>query len=201
MSQATVYIVDDDAEVRECVAALARAAGMETQEFESARAFLRAYEPGAPGCVVLDAWLNGSSGPDTLGELTSRRVGLPVIATTGRADIATAVRVVKAGAFDVLEKPLDGPRALETLRRAIHESQRTHEERAEQAEIRQRFAQLTRREREVAELVAQGMPSRTIAARLELGEKTVEVYRSRVKTKMQARNSADLARLVHCMSD
>ncbi len=192
----TVFVVDDDAETRDVLRALVSSDGLVSEVYADASAFLKAFDPERCGCLILDARMHGMSGLELQKELTARRVSLPVIITTGYADLAVAIEAMRGGAFDVVEKPFVGQRLLDSVRQAIARHVQVCRGEAESQEIRRRYARLTAREREVLDLVVTGMTSRGIASRLGLQEKTIEVYRSRIKGTMQARNAADLVRLM-----
>jgi FixJ family two-component response regulator len=196
----TVRVIDDDWETRELLRGLAESVDFEVETYVDAAKFLKELDPSLPGCLVLDARLHGLSGLQLQQELAARNVGLPVIVTTRHGDVATAVAAMRAGAFDVVEKPILSHFLLASIRRAVAADLSRRTSSAEAAEIRLRYGRLTGRERDVLRLVAAGMTSRSIAAHLGVCERTVEVYRSRIKHKMQARNSADLARMMYDVS-
>lgn len=193
---AVVTVVDDDAEVREHLRAVVERRGLGFVAFADGESFLRSFGAERPGCVLLDARLDGISGLELQSELLARHITTPTIITTAYADVGLVVNAMRGGAFDVLEKPFHEHVLFAALRGAIAVDLRYRRRNAASEEIRQRFAHLTRREREVAELVVAGMPSRSIALMLAVGEKTIEVYRSRINSKMQARNSVELARMM-----
>lgn len=195
-----IVVVDDDAEVREYVRRLGTVHGLKVETFPDADTFLRTFVPQTTGCILLDAHLELLDGPAILRELRARKIFTPVIVTIGQVDIATVVEAMRGGAFDVLGKPFGERQVIATVQRAIAEEARRRNRDADHEAIRNRFGRLTAREREVAELVVAGLSSRGIAGTLNVGEKTVEVYRSRIKRKMNARNSADLARLLQCVN-
>jgi two-component system, LuxR family, response regulator FixJ len=192
----TVFVVDDDAETQDVLRNLAASAGLASETYADARTFLRQLKPDHVGCLVLDVQLRDMTGLEVQKELAARKIRLPVIVTTGYADLKVAIESMRAGAFDVIEKPFVGPRVAASIRQAVERHLEVQTEEAKSQEIRRRYGRLTPREREVLELVVSGMTSRKIAAQLGLHEKTVEVYRSRIKGTMEARNAADLVRLV-----
>ena len=149
-----------------------------------------------PVCLVLDAQSLGLRGLALQRALTERDRVHPVIVLTPSADVPSAVAAMKAGAFDVVERPQFGPQSLERIREALAQDHQTHTARAEHDEITERYARLTPREREVLEQVVTGAKSATIAARLGIRPKTIEVYRSRINRKMRTHNAAGLARLL-----
>jgi FixJ family two-component response regulator len=197
----TVFVVDDDADVRQSLRALVQSVGLRVEVYPNAMVFLENLAPERPGCLVLDVRLPGMSGLELQKELAARRVDIPIIMTTGYADVSVAVEAMKAGAFDFIEKPFSLQRVLDSIQRAIAQHVSLRRDREEREEIRGRIAQLSRRERQVADMVADGMTSSAIALRLGLQRKTVEVYRSHVNKKLRARNVADLVRLVHAGSE
>ncbi len=195
-----IRVIDDDLETRERLRGLAESVDFEVETYVDAAKFLKDLDPAMPGCLVLDARLHGLSGLQLQQELAARRVALPVIMTTRHGDVPTAVAAMKAGAFDVVEKPILDNFLLASIRRAVEADLQRRTAGVETSEIRVRYGRLTGREREVLHLVAAGMASRSIAEHLGVSERTIEVYRSRIKHKMQARNSADLARMMHDVS-
>ena len=193
---ALVYVVDDDEAVRRSLGELIRAAGFQVAAFSSARAFLEAFDPGAQGCVVTDVRLPDLSGVEIQEELARRGCEIPVNLITGYADVPTAVRSMRAGAVDFLEKPLHPTALLERVREAVDRDRVRRRRNAERREIRARLRRLTAREREVLDLVVAGHTSKEIAARLGLSPKTVHVYRAEARAKLGARSIAELTRLV-----
>jgi two-component system, LuxR family, response regulator FixJ len=196
MKRPTVYVVDDDAETRELLRTIGQSLGLSVESFADGSRFLRQFRPARAGCVILDARMDTLSGLDVQEELAARKVAVPVIMTTRHGDVPTAVEAMKRGAFDVIETSFLPQRAAASIQRAIAESRRAQRSRTASDKIRLCYARLTHRERQIAELVAEGLTSKGIAERLEICERTVEVYRSRVKSKMRARNAADLVRLM-----
>lgn len=196
MKRPTVYVVDDDAETRDLLRTIGQSLGLSVESFADGSRFLRQFRPARAGCVILDAWMDTLSGLDVQEELAARKVAVPVIMTTRHGDVSTAVEAMRRGAFDVIETSFLPQRAADSIQRAIAENRRAQRGRTAADKIRLCYARLTHRERQIAELVAEGLTSKGIAERLEICERTVEVYRSRVKSKMQARNAADLVRLM-----
>lgn len=192
-----VFVVDDDAEIRDRLGALAAELGYAAAPYAEAERFLRDFDAGRPGCLILDAHLPGAGSARLLAELTARKASLPVIATTTHADVADVVQMMRAGAFDVLQKPLAGARVRQAIQAAIARDLEAHRQHSEEDDVRRRLARLTRRERQVLGLVVAGMSSKAIAAELGLQEKTIEVYRSNINTTMKARNAVELVRLVN----
>lgn len=195
MATPTVYIVDNDKTLRESLAWLLEPAGFVVRTFESGEALLEACTPAATGCAVLDIRLPGISGVALQEELVRRGVRLPVIIITAYADVPLAVRVLKAGALDVLEKPFSD----EVLVERIGQAMALDAELRQQAMERQRNAELlnrlTTRERAVFNLVIHGKANKVVAWDLGISEKTVETHRARVMQKLEARSLADLVRV------
>lgn len=193
--EAEVYIVDDDDGMRRGLAFLLRSAGYDVACFASARAFLDEYDPTKRGCLLLDVRMPGMSGLELQEHLRAQQTDLPVIIVTAFADVAMAVRAMKAGAFDFIEKPFEGSALLSRVRRALEREAETrvHAQRAEEA--RRRLATLTPREREVMDLVVDGLLNKQVAGELGISMKTVENHRARVMEKMGVVSLADLVRL------
>lgn len=188
----TVYVVDDDPSIRELIAWLMKRDGVAVQAFPNARAFLEAYAPGAPGCLVLDLYLPGMSGLDLQSYLVDHGIAMPVIFLSGRADVPQAVKAVKGGAIDFIEKPFDYKRMVALVRQCL---ERDREARARAALARKaaaRLAALSQREREVLERVVAGKPSRVIAEELEISAKTVEAHRAHIMEKVGVDSVAEL---------
>lgn len=193
----TVFIVDDDAGLCESLRALVQSVGLTAEVYPNAAVFLENLTPEPLGCLILDVLLPGMSGPDLQKELVARRADIPIIMMTGYPDVSVAVQAMKDGAFDFIEKPFSMQRVLDSVQRAIAHHSRLRRHREQGEEVRRRLAQLSQRERQIANLVADGMTSSDIAARLGLQKKTIDVYRSHINKKMRARNAADLVRMVH----
>ena len=168
---------------------------MSVEGFSSAQEFLDKYEPNRPGCVVLDIGLPGMSGLEFLEKLAARGAPVPVIVITGFADVRTAVRVMKARAFDLLQKPVPNDVLLERIRTALDRDAQTRDERARVIAIHSRMDHLTRREHQVMDLVVTGFANKQIAIRLDLSEKTVESHRTHLMRKIEADSVAELVRL------
>ncbi len=190
-----VYVVDDDSAMRRSVAFLAESVGWRVQTFERPEAFLAA-RPQPPGCVVLDVRMPTMSGLEVQAAMRARAIALPVIFITGHADVSLAVQAMKLGAREFLEKPFRDQALLDAIGKAVRLSTRHLEQHSRTAELRERYATLTVREREVASLVAQGQPNRSIAAALGISAKTVQVHRQHVLEKMDAHSAAELATML-----
>jgi FixJ family two-component response regulator len=195
MTNAVVYIVDDDPSVRRALARLVRSVGLQVETFSSAKTFLDHPAPDRPACLVLDIRLPGPSGLDLQSTLIQTRRDIPIIFITGHGDVPTSVRAMKGGAVDFLQKPFNDQDLLDCIHHAILMARQQTIERAERAELQSRFATLTPREREVLALVVTGILNKQIADRLGIAEKTTKVHRGRVMEKMQAQSVPDLVQM------
>jgi FixJ family two-component response regulator len=190
-----VFVVDDDASVRDAVGDLLRSVGLEVKTFGSTQEFLQSKRPDVPGCIVLDVRMPGQSGLEFQRTLLNANVYLPVIFISGHGDIPMSVRAMKSGAIEFLTKPLREQELLDAIQAGI-ERDRTRRQEAELvAELQERFESLTSREREVFTLVITGRLNKQIAAQLDLSETTVKVHRSQITRKMHARSLVDLVRI------
>ena len=193
----TVFVVDDDVDLCESLRVLAQSVGLTAEVYPNATVFLENLTPGPLGCLVLDVRLPGTSGLELQKELVARGVDIPIIMITGYADVPVAVEAMKNGAFDFIEKPFSMQRILDSIQRAIAHQLGLRRDNEQRDAVPRRLAQLSRRERQIADLVADGMTSSAIAAKLGLQKKTIEVYRSHINKKMRAAHAADLVRMVH----
>ena len=184
-----VYVIDDDAAIRDSLSMMLEAVGHTVSAFGSAREFLDVCTPGTQGCIILDVDMRGMDGPALQEELLRRNVRLPVIFLSGKGTIPVTVRTVKAGAIDFLTKPVDGSVLLARVQDALEQSEAFHS-------IALRLAALTEREREVMELAVTGHTSKEIAQRLGISYRTVEIHRAHVMLKTGATNLLELARMV-----
>jgi len=194
-AEAVVYIVDDDDAVRDSMTALLGANGLKTLSFASGDIFLDQLEQSWQGCVVLDVRMPGLSGPQVQQALNERKHNLPAIIVTGHGDLPLAVKAMKAGAFDFIEKPFEAPVILEAIDKALALNARINDDKEEEEALDQRISSLTPREREVLVQVAMGNPNKIIAYELAISARTVEIHRARVMEKMGARNLSQLVRL------
>lgn len=190
-----MFVVDDDASMRDAISRLLNAVGLTVQTFASARAFLNRRLPDVPGCVVLDVRLPGLSGLDVQREMVERGIHVPVVFITGHGDIPMSVQAMKAGAVEFLTKPFRDQDLLDAVRLGIQLDRKEREERAGLAELRDCIRQLTQREQEVMWLVVSGLLNKQIALQLGTSEKTIKIHRSQVMRKMRAGSLADLVRM------
>jgi two-component system, LuxR family, response regulator FixJ len=194
-SEPTVFVVDDDQAMRTSLQWLIESTGLQVRTFDSADAFLAGYYPGRAGCLLLDVRMPGMSGLELQGYLAREGHRLPVIIITGHGDVTMAVRAMKAGALDFIEKPFHDEDLLRSIRNALELDQRQRVSRATRAEIAARLAELTPREHEVMGMVTEGKSNKEIAAALGVTAKTVEAHRARVMEKMRAESLAELVRM------
>jgi FixJ family two-component response regulator len=191
----TVFVVDDDQAVRRFLCGLIASVDLRVEAYASAREFLDAYEPGRPGCLLLDIRMPGMSGLELQKELAERAIGLPVIILTGHGDVQLAVHAMKAGAVDFIEKPFNNELLLDRVQSAVAESVEADSTRVRRDQIMGRVALLTPRERQVLDMVVAGKTNKGVARRLDISDKTVEIHRARVMEKMQAKSLADLVKM------
>ncbi len=191
-----VFIVDDDPDVRDSLSRLVRAAGFEVECFEGADAFLADWREDRPGCLVTDIRMPGMTGLELQERMRSEGSSIPTIVLTGHGDVPGAVRALKGGALDFLQKPYEPDVLLVRIAEALEEDARTRKARERAAEVEARLSQLTPREREVMSLVVEGKANKVIAIDLGISERTVELHRGRVMHKLGARSVPDLIRKV-----
>lgn len=194
-SPAVVYVVDDDQAVRDSLRWLIESVGLGARTFASAHEFLEYCAGDARGCLLLDVRMPGMSGLELQERLASQDISLPVIIITGHADVTMAVRAMKAGAVDFVEKPFSDQVLLDKVQRAIELDAQRHARRAEVEQVRRRMKLLSPREETVMRKVVEGKSNRAIAAELGLSQKTVEVHRAHVMAKVKAPSLAHLVRM------
>ncbi|HUJ47276.1 MAG TPA: response regulator FixJ [Rhizomicrobium sp.] len=190
-----VFVVDDDAGMRDSLTMLLESSGYHVRAFESAIAFLAGDGPQQSGCVVTDVRMPGMDGLELQEQLRSRQCFLPMILMTGHADVPLAVRAMKAGAVDFLEKPFEDTALLDSVRRALAHVSAAAAADADARTLQQRLAQLTERERQVLDLLVAGKPNKIVAHELSISPRTVEIHRARVMDKMAAKSLAELVRM------
>ena len=201
-ADATVFIVDDDAGVREALAWLLRSRRLLSSTFASAEEFeallQEGFRPAQPCCLLLDVRMPGMSGLALFGKIAERGLveAMPVIFLTGHADVPTAVDMVKRGAFDFCEKPFSDNVLVDRIEEALRRSAEVQESQRARGLLQGRLAELTERERDVMGLVAKGLPNKLIADQLAISVRTVEVHRSRVFDKMEVKSAVELANLL-----
>ena len=194
-AEPTVFIVDDDAPLRESLRNLIRSVGLRVELFASAQEFLQSRQPDAPSCLVLDVRMPGLSGLDLQKQTSDAGREIPIIFITGHGDVPMTVRAMKAGAVEFLTKPFRDQDLLDAIQQALERSRKAREQQAATKELRQRFALLTPREREVMERVVAGLLNKQIGAELGTSETTVKIHRHQVMEKMGAGSLPELVRM------
>ena len=192
----TVFVVDDDQAVRKSLDMLIRSVGHSVETFSSAQDFLDRFDDQRPGCLVLDVRMPGMSGLELQRYLKQRGAGIPIIIITGHGDVPIAVRAMKDGAVEFLEKPFSKQLLLEHISVAMKQDLKRRERSANRSSIQARLDLLTGREHQVMELVAAGKLSKEVARELGISKKTVDVHRARVMHKMQVESLPELVELV-----
>jgi RNA polymerase sigma factor (sigma-70 family) len=191
----TVFIVDDDPSIRFAMQALMDSVNLAHEIFASADEFLEKVTDQRPGCLVLDIRMPGLGGLELQEELIKRGNTVPIIFITGHGDVPMAVEAMQKGAVDFIQKPFRDQDLLDRIREALNTDKERREEQQKHAEVANRLARLTNREREVFDLVVTGKPNKVIAYELGVSQRTVEIHRARVMEKMQARSLADLVKM------
>ncbi|TDJ54281.1 MAG: response regulator transcription factor [Planctomycetota bacterium] len=189
-----VFVVDDDAAVRNSLLRLIQSVGLKVRTFRSGEEFLEDFDPDAPGCLVLDVRMRGMSGLDVQKKLTAMGAPIPIIILSGHGDVPMAVRALKAGASDFMEKPFSPQILIDRIRQVIEQDAETRRQRAERKIIQHRLSCLSDRQREVLDLVVAGLTTNQIARRLSLSPKTVYAHRAEALGKMKTGSIADAAR-------
>ena len=194
-----VYVVDDDASVREALRTLIRSVGLRVEVFGSAAEFLQSKLPDVPSCLILDIRLPRLSGLDFQVDLAKAGIHIPIIFMTGHGDIPMTVRAMKAGAVDFLTKPFRDQDMLDAVTAAIERDRNSRKEAKILAELHARFVTLTAREREVMALVTAGLMNKQIAAEIGIAEITVKIHRGQIMRKMAAKSLADLVKMAQAL--
>ena len=191
----TIFIVDDDRDVRESLQELLESVGLRSESFGTAQAFLSSPRIEGPSCLILDVRLPGISGLDLQLELKKGKVSIPIIFLTAHADVPMSVKAMKSGAVEFLTKPFRQQDLLDAVQRSLTRDRIVREKQRDTAELRQRYNILSVREREVMNLVVTGMLNKQIAGELGASEATVKMHRSQVMKKMQAKSLPELVRM------
>ena len=198
--EAIVFVVDDDASVRQALSNLFRSVGLQVETFGSAHEFLQSKLPNAPSCLILDIRLPRLSGLDFQAELAKADIRIPIIFMTGHGDIPMTVRAMKAGAVDFLTKPFRDQDMLDAVTAAIERDRNNRDEAKAHSDLQALFAALTPRERQVMNLVTAGLMNKQIAAEIGLAEITVKIHRSHIMRKMGAKSLPDLVRMAELLA-
>lgn len=201
MSQATVYIVDDDRNIRHAMEMLMRSVGHPYELYSSADEFLADHSEDRAGCLVLDIRMPGLGGLELQQKLNDIRCTLPIIFITGHADVPMAVDAMQKGAMGFIQKPFRDQELLDQIAAAFATDSKRRFVRDMRADVEARLKKLTAREREVLDLVVTGMPNKVIAYELGVSQRTIEIHRARVMDKMQAGSLAELVRLTLIPAD
>ncbi len=197
----TVFIVDDDPSVRESLSLLLKATGHQAQAFPDAQAFLDAFDPAAPGCLILDVRMPGMDGLQLQRLLAERAPHLPVIMLTAHGDLPMAVDSMRSGAWHFVEKPYNKDRLLGIVGEALESDLEFRRENAERLEIEERLTTLTAREREVADQLADGKNTKLVALALGTSPNTIAHQRAKILEKMHAESVVDLTRMMMLIQD
>ena len=194
-TEATVFVVDDDAAMRESLRFLVESVGLDVETFERAEDFLERYDPELPGCLILDVRMPEVSGLELQERLAECGSGLPIIMVTGYGDVPMAVRAMRNGAVDFIEKPFSDQHLIDRVQEAIARDRLRRTERKGRESVARRVSTLSAREREVLDLVVTGKANKVIANDLGLSPKTIEVHRARLMKKLNVSSVAELVRL------
>lgn len=197
----TVFVVDDEPDVRAALGMLIRSVGLKPEIYENPQAFLDAYDPERPGCLVLDMRMPGMSGLDLQEKLAGMGQHPPIIMISGHGEIPNAVQAVQSGAVDFLQKPVSDQLLLDRIQQALRLDTENRKQYSERLELEQRFATLTTREREVFQGVIAGKLNKTIADELSVSTRTVEIHRSHLMEKMQASSLSALLSMSNCIKE
>jgi FixJ family two-component response regulator len=191
----TVFLIDDDARMRAALERLLKSVGLHAESFATPQDFLRHKLPDVACCLVLDVRLPGMSGLEVQRKLNERRVSIPIIFITGHGDIPMTVEAMKSGAVEFLTKPFRDQDLVDAIQQALKRDDELRQQQAEIAQLQERYAKLTARERDVMRLVVSGMLTKQIASKLALSEVTATVHRGHVMRKMHANSPAELGRI------
>jgi len=197
MLEPVVFIVDDDAAVLDSIAELVTSVGLKATTFRSAQAFRDSFDADQPGCLVLDVRMAHMSGPALQDALNALGARIPIVFISGHADIAVAVKTIKAGAVDFVQKPYRDQQLLDSINEALRRDAEARRVSSNGEGLAELLTALTEREREVLEQVMKGLPSKSIAKALDISFRTVELHRSHIMEKLRVRSVAEVMRLVH----
>jgi FixJ family two-component response regulator len=196
VSEPTVYIVDDDEAVSDSIAELVSSVGLRQVSFRSARQFREAFDPEQPGCLVLDVRMAHMSGPELQEELNAMGAHIPIVFISGHADIPVAIKTIKAGAVDFVQKPYREQQLLDSINEALRRDAAARQTAHTRGGLAERLATLTQREREVMDQVVKGMSSKSIAQAFGISYRTVELHRSHILEKLGVHSVAELIHVI-----
>jgi len=192
----TVFIIDDDEAVRDSLKLLMKSVGLEVKCYSRAAEFLKTYKTGQAGCLILDIRMPGMSGLELQQELLNLHATLPIIFITGHGDVPMAVQAIRDGAIDFIQKPFRDQDLIDRIHAALELDAQTRTKLHKLNSIGRNMDTLTKRERQILDMIVAGKPNKVIAAKLFLSQRTVEVHRARAMEKMEADSTADLVRMV-----
>lgn len=195
-NHSTIFVVDDDEDLRDAIRLLLNSMGLAVETFGSAQDFLASFKPVSPSCLILDVRMPGMCGPELQEKLRENNINIPVLIITGHGDVATTVRAIKGGAIDVIEKPFKDQKLLELVQKALQQDELNRQDQEKHEKIATRLDLLTPRETQVLHGLMKGDPNKVIAANLEISTRTVEIHRARIMTKIQARALSTLVQMV-----
>lgn len=196
MSDETVFVVDDDEAVQDSLRLLMKSIGLATETFASAAEFLESFDPEKAGCLILDIRMPGISGLDLQKELANRHSMLPIIFITGHGDVPMAVQAMKEGAVDFIQKPFRDQQLIDSVHRALKSDHKNRAQLLQIELIMKNLGTLTKREREIVDMIIDGKSNKLIADKLCVSSRTIEVHRARAMEKMEANSVAHLVRMV-----
>jgi FixJ family two-component response regulator len=197
--QSTVFVVDDDAPLREALSSLFRSVGLQVKAFATAAEFLQARQTDGPSCLVLDVRLPGLSGLDFQAELNKANINIPIIFMTGHGDIPMTVQAMKAGAVEFLPKPFRDQDMLDAVQVGLEQDKKRRKSASDTSKLKSNFDSLTPREQEIMGFVTAGLMNKQIAGEIGVSEITVKVHRGNVMRKMDAKSLADLVRMADAL--
>lgn len=196
MSEQTVYVVDDDEDVRDSLVELIRSVGLRVQPCASAHEFLDQYKAPSAGCLVLDIRMPGMSGLELQAVLKERQLTLPIIFITGHGDVPMAVQAMKDGAAEFMQKPFRDQDLLDRISKALEQDRRHRKVLEQRQSLAELIENLTPRERQIIDLVIEGQPNKVIAKKLGISDRTVEIHRSHAMQKLEASSVAELVKIM-----